>query len=60
MENDMKKGYGWYFVVVGIFGIIMAFSRAKSDREIFLILATIPAAFLAVRGAEFLRKRRGK
>jgi hypothetical protein len=54
----MKKGYGWYFVVVGAFGISMAFARAKSEREVFLILATIPTAFLVVRGVEFLRKNR--
>ena len=57
MENNMKKGYGWYFIAVGIFGIMMAFVRAKSEREIFLILATIPTALLVVRSAEFLRKR---
>jgi succinate-acetate transporter protein len=60
MENNMKKGYGWYFLVVGIFGIVMAFARAKSEREVFLILATIPTAFLVIRGAEFLRKRKEK
>jgi hypothetical protein len=53
----MKKGYGFYFLVLGIFGITMAFARAKSEREAFLILATIPTAFLIIRGAEFLRKR---
>lgn len=53
----MKKGYGWYFIAVGIFGIMMAFARAKSEREMFLILAMIPTAFLVVRSAEFLRKR---
>ena len=57
MENNMKKGFGWYFLFVGIFGIVMAFARAKSEREVFLILAMIPMAFLAVRGAEFLGKR---
>jgi succinate-acetate transporter protein len=57
MENNMKKGFGWYFLLVGIFGIVMAFARAKSEREMFLILATIPMAFLVVRSAEFLRKR---
>jgi succinate-acetate transporter protein len=57
MENNMKKGYGFYFLVLGIFGITMAFARAKSEREAFLILATIPTAFLIIRGAEFLRKR---
>jgi hypothetical protein len=56
MENNMK-GYGWYFLVVGLFGIVMAFARAKNEREFFLILATVPTAFLVVRGAEFLRKR---
>jgi succinate-acetate transporter protein len=60
MENNMKKGLGWYFILVGIFGIVIAFARAKSEREIFLILATIPTAFLVLRGAEFLRTRRNK
>jgi succinate-acetate transporter protein len=59
MENNMK-GYGWYFIVVGIFGIFTAFARAKNEREFFLILATIPTAFLVIRGAEFLRKRSKK
>ena len=58
MENKMKKGFGWYFIAVGVFGIVMAFARAKSEREIFLILATVPTAFLVIRGAEFLRKRK--
>ena len=57
MEHNMKKGYGLYFFLIGIFGIIMAFARAKSERELFLILATIPTAFLVIRGAEFFRKR---
>jgi succinate-acetate transporter protein len=57
MENIMKNAYGWYFILVGIFGIVMAFARAKSEREVFVILATIPTAFLVNRGAEFLRKR---
>lgn len=52
------KGFGWYFLVVGVFGISMAFARAKSEKEVFLILATIPTAFLVVRGAEFLRKKK--
>ena len=56
----MKKGYGWYFLAVGIFGIVMAFARARSEKEVFLILATIPTAFLVIRGAEFLRKRGNK
>jgi len=60
MENNMKKGFGWYFLFVGIFGILMAFAQAKSERELFLILATIPMAFLVIRGAEFLRKRKEK
>jgi hypothetical protein len=60
MENNMKKGFGLYFVAVGIFGIVMAFARARSEREILLILATIPTAFLVIRGAEFLRKRKEK
>ena len=54
------QGYGWYFIGVGIFGIVMAFARAKNEREVFLILATIPMAFLVVRVAEFLRKRKEK
>jgi hypothetical protein len=57
MENIMKKGFGWYFIVVGIFGIVIAFARAKNEREIFLILATIPTAFLIVRFAGYLNKR---
>lgn len=60
MENNMKKGFGWYFLAVGLFGIVMAFARAKSEGEIFLVLATIPTAFLVVRGAEFLRKKNNK
>ena len=56
----MKKGFGWYFIAVGIFGIMMAFARVKSEREMFLILATIPTAFLIIRGAEFLRKKKEK
>jgi uncharacterized membrane protein HdeD (DUF308 family) len=54
------KAFGWYFLVVGIFGIATAFARAKNERELFLILATIPTAFLVVRGADFLRKRNKK
>jgi len=57
MESNMKKGYGWYFLVVGIFGIVTAVARAKNEREFFLILATVPTAFLVVRLADFLRKR---
>jgi succinate-acetate transporter protein len=57
MESNMKKGFGWYFIAVGIFGLVMAFASAKSEKEVFLILATIPTAFLMVRGAEFFRKR---
>jgi len=57
MENNMKKGYGWYFLVVGILGIVMAFARAKSEREVFLVLATIPIAFLVLRFAGVLSKR---
>jgi hypothetical protein len=59
MEHNMK-GFGWYFIVLGSFGLVMAFARAKNEREVFLILATIPAAFLVVRGADFLRKRNQK
>ena len=47
-------------VKFAIFGIVMAFAQAKSEREIFLILATIPTAFLVIRGAEFLRKSKEK
>ncbi len=54
----MKRGFGWYFIALGVFGIVMAFARAKSEREIFLILATVPTAFLVIRGAEFIRKRK--
>ncbi len=50
------KRYGWYFFLVGMFGLVMAFARAKSEREVFLILATIPTAFLVVRFAGFLDK----
>ena len=57
MESNMNKGYGWYFIVVGIFGIVLAFARAKNEREVFLILATIPTAFLVVRFAGFLNKK---
>jgi succinate-acetate transporter protein len=56
MENNMKQ-YGLYFFLVGIFGIVMAIARAKDEREIFLILATIPAAFLVIRFAGFLNER---
>lgn len=56
----MKKGLGWYFLAVGMFGILMAFARARSERDVFLILATIPTAFLILRGAEFLRRRSDK
>lgn len=59
MENNMQ-GYSWYFLIVGLFGISLAFASAKNEREIFLILATIPAAFLTVRAAEFWRKRNKK
>lgn len=59
MENTMH-GYGWYFLLVGICGIAVAFARARSEKEVFLILATIPTAFLTVRLAEFLRKRNKK
>ena len=51
------QGYGWYFLLLGIFGIVTAFARAKNDSEIFLILATIPTGFLTIRVVEFLRKR---
>jgi hypothetical protein len=59
MENNMQ-GYGLYFVLVGILGIVMAFARARSEREVFLILATIPTAFLVVRVAQFLSKKKEK
>jgi succinate-acetate transporter protein len=54
------QGYGWYFLLVGVFGIVVALGRAKNEREFFLVLATIPTAFLAVRAAEFFRKRNNK
>jgi succinate-acetate transporter protein len=54
------QGYGWYFLLLGIFGIVTAFARAKNEREIFLILATIPTAFVVVRVADFLRKQKKK
>ena len=52
--------YGWYFIGVGIFGLVTAFARVKSEKELFLVLATIPTAFLVIRGAEFLRQRNKK
>ena len=54
------QGYGWYFIVVGIFGIVTALARAKNEREVFLILAMIPMAFLTVRFVGFLSKRNKK
>lgn len=51
------KRYGLYFFLLGIFGIVMALAKAKNEREIFLILATIPTAFLVVRFAGFLNQR---
>lgn len=51
------KGYGWYFLVVGLLGIIMALSRAENETEFFFTLATVPTAFLIVRFAGFLSKR---
>jgi hypothetical protein len=51
------KAYGWYFLLLGVFGIVTAFVRAKNEREVFLILATIPAAFLAIRMMESWQKR---
>ena len=56
METNMPQ-FGWYFMGVGLFGLVTAFARAKHEREIFLLLATIPTAFLVIRCAEFLRKR---
>lgn len=54
------RGYGWYFLLVGIFGIVTALARAKNEREMFLVLATIPTAFLVLRVAESLNKRSKK
>ncbi|HSL30403.1 MAG TPA: hypothetical protein VK900_14480 [Anaerolineales bacterium] len=51
------KQFGWYFLLVGLFGIVTALARSKNDREFFLVLATIPTAFLVIRVAEFFRKR---
>ena len=53
----MNKGYGWYFVAVGIFGISVAVATAKNEREVFLVLATIPTAFLILRFAGFLSNK---
>jgi hypothetical protein len=58
-ENNMQ-GYGWYFVLVGILGIVTALARAKNEREFFLVLATIPTAFLVVRVVGFLSKKEKK
>jgi hypothetical protein len=58
-ENTMQ-GYGWYFVLLGILGITTALARAKNEREFFLVLATIPTAFLTVRLMAFLSKRSKK
>jgi len=49
--------YGWYFVLVGMFGIFTALARAKNEREFFLVLATVPTAFLVVRVVGFMKKR---
>jgi len=57
MENNMNKGYGWYFVAVGIFGISVAVATAKNEREVFLVLATIPTVFLILRFAGFLSNK---
>ncbi|HSL42458.1 MAG TPA: hypothetical protein VK897_03430 [Anaerolineales bacterium] len=54
------QGYGWYFLFVGILGIVAALAKARSERELFLVLATVPTAFLVVRVAEFVRKRNKK
>lgn len=54
------KGYGWYFLVLGIFGIVTALARAKNERELFLVLATIPTAFLILRLMGFLSKKNQK
>ena len=57
MENNMHR-FGWYFFLVGLFVIVTAIARSKNESEMFLVLATIPTAFLVVRGAEFWRKRK--
>ena len=49
--------YGWYFLLVGIFGLVTAVARAKNEKEFFLVLATVPTAFLVIRGLEYLKKR---
>lgn len=54
------QGYGWYFVLLGIFGIVTALARAKNEKEFFLVLATIPTAFLIIRVLGFLDKRNKK
>jgi hypothetical protein len=56
MENNMQ-GYGWYFFVVGILGVVAALARAKNEREMFLVLATIPTTFLIIQLAGLLSKR---
>ena len=54
------QGYGWYFVLVGMLGIFTALARAKNEREVFLVLATIPTAFLVVRVVRFYNRRNKK
>ena len=44
-------------MVAGVFVIVTAIARAKNEREFFLVLATVPTAFLVVRLADFLKKR---
>jgi succinate-acetate transporter protein len=59
MEHIMHR-YGWYFFLLGIFGIVTALARTKNERELFLVLATIPTAFLIVRLMGFLSKKHQK
>ena len=54
------QGYGWYFILLGIFGIGIALAKAKNEREFFLVLATVPTAFLTIRVVAFLRDRSKK
>jgi len=54
------QGYGWYFIGIGILGIGTALAKAKNEREFFLVLATVPTAFLVVRVAGFLGNKKKK
>ena len=51
------KSFGLYFLFIGVFGIGTALAGVKNEREFFLVLATVPTAFLVIRVMEFLRKK---